>query len=88
MTIQEAIEKMSEFITMMFDRQTMTEREQEEIEKYKQEIKELKEALEKKYEKLDKIMNGYCWDFNRFQDTDLGKKILGLAKEYGVNLTK
>ena len=40
------------------------------------------------FEKLDKIMNGYCWDFNRFQDTDLGKKILGLAKEYGVNLTK
>ena len=32
MTIQEAIEKMSEFITMMFDRQVMTEREQEEIE--------------------------------------------------------
>ena len=33
MTIQEAIEKMSEFITMMFDRQAMTEHEQEEIEK-------------------------------------------------------
>ena len=27
MTIQEAIEKMSEFITIMFDRQAMTERE-------------------------------------------------------------
>ena len=40
------------------------------------------------FERLDKIMNGYCWDFNRFQDTDLGRKILGLAKEYGVNLTK
>ena len=32
MTIQEAIEKMSDFITIMFNRQAMTEREQEEIE--------------------------------------------------------
>lgn len=32
MTIQEAIEKMSEFITLMFDRQAMTRRELEEIE--------------------------------------------------------
>ena len=32
MTIQEAIEKMSDFITMMFDRQSLPEHEQEEIE--------------------------------------------------------
>ena len=38
------------------------------------------------FEKLDTLMNGYCWGFNRFQDTALGKKILALAKEYGVNL--
>ena len=31
-TIQQAIEKMSEFITLMFDRQAMTRRELEEIE--------------------------------------------------------
>ena len=40
------------------------------------------------FEKTDSIMNCYCWGFNRVQDTALGKRILDLAKEYGVNLNR
>lgn len=40
MTIQEAIEKMSEFITIMFDRQAMTESEQEEFDEVDWEVTE------------------------------------------------